>query len=208
MTSPARIRSAEPRDLDRITAVHLASFPGFFLSCLGPRFLRLLYAEILASEKGVLVVAEENGTVVGLAGGTTEQAGFYRSLLRRRLIGFALAALPAALRRPLIVPRLARALRRPAESGSASSAACLMSLAVDPGASRKGVGARLVTAFCDELRRRGSHDVCLTTDADGNEAVNRFYERNGFRIAQRLTTPEGRALNEYVRDLEPRETTS
>lgn len=208
MTAPIRIRPAEPRDVEPITRVHLASFPGFFLSCLGPRFLRLLYAEILASGKGVLLVADENGKVIGLVGGTTEQKGFYRSLLRRRLIAFALAALPAALRRPVIVPRLARALKRPAESGSASSAACLMSLAVDPSASGKGVGVRLVVAFCDELRRRGAPDVCLTTDAEGNDSVNRFYVRNGFRIAQRLATPEGRELNEYVRDLGARETTS
>lgn len=197
-----RIRPAERGDLDAITRVHLWSFPGFFLSCLGPRFLRLFYAEILASDDGVLVVAEQDGAVVGLAAGTTMQAGFYRALLRRRLFGFAFAALPAAVRRPAIVPRLLRAFRRPAESASASSAACLMSLAVDPSAGGRGVGAQLVAAFCGELRRRGSRDVCLTTDAAGNDDVNRFYRRNGFRIAQRLTTPEGRVLNEYVMNLD------
>jgi ribosomal protein S18 acetylase RimI-like enzyme len=195
------IRRAEERDLDAVTRVHLESFPGFFLSCLGPRFLRLLYQEILNSTDGVLIVAEDGGCVIGFAAGTTTQMGFYRSLLRRRAIGFAFAALPYALRRPIIVPRLLRALRRPAESAGSSAAACLMSLAVDPAAGGTGIGGRLVGAFCDELRARGSERVCLTTDAVGNDGVNRFYIRQGFCVAQRLTTPEGRALNEYVMDL-------
>ncbi|HEX2059303.1 MAG TPA: GNAT family N-acetyltransferase, partial [Thermoanaerobaculia bacterium] len=138
---------------------------------------------------------------VGLAAGTTTQSGFYRSLLRRRVFAFAFAALPAALRRPVILPRLLRALRRPAESASASAAASLMSLAVDPRAEGQGIGARLVEAFCDELRKRGSDAVCLTTDAVGNDAVNRFYQRRGFRVARQITTAEGRVLNEYVRGL-------
>ncbi len=195
------IRQAEERDLDAVTRVHLQSFPGFFLSCLGPRFLRLLYEEILSSADGVLIVADEGGSVVGLAAGTMAQVRSYRSLLRRRMIGFAFAALPSALRRPVIVPRLLRALRRPVESARSSAAACLMSLAVDPPATGTGIGGRLVGAFCDELRARGAERVCLTTDAVGNDAVNRFYERRGFCVARRLTTPEGRTLNEYVLEL-------
>lgn len=195
----ASIRAAESRDLDAITQVHVQSFPGFFLSALGSRFLRLLYEEILASADGVLVVADDGGGVVGFAAGTLEQRGFYRALLRRRMIGFALAALPAALRRPVIIPRLVRALRRPAESATASAAACLMSLAVAPSVSGQGHGARLVAAFCEQLRSRGAGEVCLTTDAEGNDAVNRFYERQGFRVARRFTTPEGRMLNEYLK---------
>lgn len=195
------IRVALPRDLEMVTDVHVRSFPNFFLSALGPRFLRLLYEEILRSETGVLVVADDGSGVVGLAAGTTTQSGFYRALLRRRLIAFALAAAPAALRRPVIVPRLFRALRRPAESASAAAPACLMSLAVHPRAEGQGIGARLVTAFCEELRSRGADGVCLTTDAAGNDPVNRFYQRQGFRATRSITTPEGRVLNEYVRKL-------
>jgi len=195
------IRGAEDGDLTALTQVHVQSFPGFFLSALGPRFLRLLYREILHSRDGVLIVAEDSSGVIGLAAGTTAQSGFYRTLLRRRLGGFAFAAIPAAVRRPQIVPRLLRALRRPAESASASAAASLMSLAVLPRAEGQGIGARLVSAFCEELRRRGVRDVCLTTDAAGNDAVNRFYCRQGFNVARTMTTAEGRVLNEYVRSL-------
>ncbi len=195
------IRRAQPGDLDDITRVHLESFRGFFLTVLGARFVRLMYEEIMKSEAGVLVVAEDGRQVIGLAAGTTEQAGFYKSLIRSRLFAFGFAALPAAIRRPAIIPRLMRALRRPAESATSSAPACLMSLVVSSDAAGKGVGGQLVTAFCEELRERGANLVCLTTDAVENDSVNRFYRRLGWRVAQQLTTPEGRVLNEYVREL-------
>ena len=62
------IRVAAPRDLEAVTEVHVRSFPSFFLSALGPRFLRLLYEEILRSENGVLVVADDGSGVESKSG--------------------------------------------------------------------------------------------------------------------------------------------
>ena len=44
-------------DLDQVVATHLASFPGFFLSALGPRFLREFYAALIRHPQGHLYVA-------------------------------------------------------------------------------------------------------------------------------------------------------
>ena len=39
--------------------------------------------------------------------------------------------------------------------------------------------------------------INLETDACGNDAANKFYIKNGFRLARSYVTAEGRKMNEY-----------
>ncbi len=196
------VRQATRGDIDAIVSIHLRSFPGFFLAFLGPKFLRELYRSILAESSGVLCVAGSKKKMHGFVAGTVEPSCFYRRLIRRRVFHFIVAAIGPTIRRPSILPRLVRALKKPGESRSMTKGtALLMSLAVDPGAQKQGVGRKLVEAFCQECIRRGLAAVVLTTDRDGNEAVNQFYTKLGFTIVRTFTTPEGRVMNEYAREL-------
>jgi len=187
----------EQNHIGSVVEVHLRSFPSFFLTFLGERFLQLLYQGIVTCTNGIGYVWTENGHVVGFVAGTTAPAGFYRRLLLTLWWQFGWAALGAAIRRPTIIPRLLRAFLYPSRTSASLDAATLMSIAVDPTAQGQGVGRRLVVAFLDEARRCGARRVNLTTDREDNEAVNRFYQRLGFTCVQSYTTPEGRAMNEY-----------
>lgn len=76
-----------------------------------------------------------------------------------------------------------------------------MSLAVLPEAQGQRVGQALVLAFLEEASLRGLRQVDLTTDRDANDSTNRFYQRLGFACERTYTTPEGRAMNEYIIDI-------
>jgi ribosomal protein S18 acetylase RimI-like enzyme len=187
-----------PGDLARIVQIHLDSFPGFFLTFLGPRFLKLLYSNVAQDSDGIVLIAEVNDKVIGFVVGITHQTGFYWRLIQRQKWAFAWTSLGAVLRRPTIVPRLWRALRRPSDATESAAEACLMSIAVHPHFRGQGIGKQLVLAFCREIVERGESAICLTTDRDHNEAVNHFYQRLGFDLSRSFTTPEGRAMNEYI----------
>ena len=195
-----RTRPARVTDLPEIVSIHRESFPKFFLTFLGPRFLRLFYAQILGNSQGLCWVAEdENGEqLIGFVAGVTQQAGFYRDMLRRRKWSFAFSAIPALLRSPAIAFRLLAALRKPADAAEAGAEACLMSIAVRSAEARRGIGSRLVQAFADDLKRRGIDRFCLTTDRDGNDRVKAFYEKEGFELWRTFVTPQGRWMNEYL----------
>lgn len=198
----AQIRPMQPKDVADVVAVHCGSFPGFFLTFLGPRFLRLLYSEILRSPDHVAYVAlDENGSVVGFVAGVTEQSGFFGRLARRRWVAFGWAAAGAAIRRPSIIPRLARALKRPRETQDSATSALLMSIAVNPQSAGHGVGASLVRRFLETMHERNIRAVSLTTDRDNNERTNRFYQHLNFRLVREFATPEGRWMNEYMADV-------
>ncbi len=199
--SPALIRPMRPADLHDIVHVHLNSFPNFFLTFLGPGFLKLLYHNIARDPDGIVLVADVEGKVAGFVAGVTRQTGFYQRLIQRQKWAFAWAAIGAVVRRPFIVPRLWRALRKAKEAAESAAEACLMSIAVHPDYQVLGVGQKLVDAFCKELSNRGISVFCLTTDRDNNDATNRFYQRLNFKLVRTFVTPEGRAMNEYIRVL-------
>jgi ribosomal protein S18 acetylase RimI-like enzyme len=194
------IRQAGPSDLDQIVQVHMSSFPGFFLTFLGLRFLKLLYHEIQSNPRGILHVATIDSRVVGFVAGVTDQSGFYRSLVKKRKWDFAFASLNAVLRKPSIVPRLFRALRK-SNDLKASIPACLMSIAVDPNSASIGVGTALIQSFSHEMRCRSISSFCLTTDRDGNDPANSFYRSRNFKFTRTFCTSEGRWMNEYVMEV-------
>src|SRR5664279_587793 len=114
MTSPGmlRIRPLTSSDVPRVVSIHQAAFSGFFLTFLGPRFLRLLYGEAVRLGE-IALVAEVDGEVLGLVMGSVKPGGFYGKLLRRRLVAFGIAAAPAVLRRPSVAVRVGKALLKP-----------------------------------------------------------------------------------------------
>jgi len=186
------------KDVREVVGIHLRCFPGFFLSVLGERFLRVLYEEIVADRTGISFVCLAEGSVVGFVAGTDSPVGFYGKLLNRRWWRFVVAAFPRVVLRPLLVSRLLNGLRRPGQAARIAHECELMSLGVDPARQGEHLGTALVTRFLWEARARGRHSVGLTTDQLDNDRTNRFYSSQGFRVARVITTPQGRRMNEYT----------
>ena len=196
------IRWMEKEDIGEVVRIHLASFPGFFLSFLGPRFLALYYSGVCAAPEGIaLVFLNPGGEPAGFVAGATNPRGFYSRLLKRGWPGFLLASLGSMLRKPSVAGRIARALIHPSRNPAGEEVAGLFSIGVLPELQGTGAGRMLVDSFLSEARKRGCRRVFLTTDRDGNEAVNVFYRKLGFRVERQFKTPEGRAMNEYWIDL-------
>lgn len=182
----------------QVVAVHTASFPGFFLSLLGPRFLSIFYSALSSAPEGIAFVCMNDvGSPVGFVTGTSNPRGFYSRLLKRDWFSFALAAIPAVIRKPSIIPRVARAVFHPSDNPVGDDVAGLYSIGVLPKLQGTGAGKKLVQAFLEEAKKRGCTRVFLTTDQDNNEAVNAFYVKHGFSIERQFVTPEGRRMNEY-----------
>ena len=193
-----RYRPAREQDVPQIVGIHERAFAGFFLTELGPRFLRVLYAGMIGSNDGVVIVAEDKG-LVGFVAGSPNQARLYRELRNRHLMSFGSAAALAAVRNPGWAFRLLRAIGRPGEAAAMSSKACLMSIAVDPLRQASGAGSELVRQFEARLIELGGQDYCLTTDLEHNAPVRRFYDCLGLSVRRETITREGRRMLEYYK---------
>ncbi len=192
------IRSMQSRDIDSVTRVHMDGFQGFFLTFLGPAFLREFYIGICEDPSGIALVYDKD-SILGFVVGTVGPSGFYKRLIQKRWWKFGLASLRPFIRKPSIAPRLLRAFTLPGTTAKIEPrTGTLMSLAVVQRCQGNGVGKQLVLSFLERCRERQLEIVNLTTDAVGNEATNEFYRKMGFTFAKVFTTPEGRLMNEYM----------
>jgi GNAT superfamily N-acetyltransferase len=196
------LEALERHHIEDVVRIHLQGFPSFFLTFLGPRFLREFYSSFLADPVGMgFVVRDSAGQVIGAVVGSIDPRGYFTRLLKRRWWAFCLASVSAMARRPSCVPRLFRAVCYRGEAPSGPVRALLSSIVVSPAAQGRGIGKMLLGAWITEARRRGASGCYLTTDAEGNDAVNSFYQKTGWRLESSYLTREGRRMNRYVLDL-------
>lgn len=195
----------QPSDVEQVVKVHLSSFPGFFLTFLGPRFLTSLYAYIASSPDGIGYVSIDGTKIVGFVCGSTQPSGFYRRFLFKRWREIIFSVMLTVILKPAIAPRLVWRVITPPQASTEPGTATLLSIALIPQYQKKGVGTALVQEFLNDILRRSIHRVNLTTDRDNNDTVNSFYQRLGFQLVRSFVTPEGRWMNEYAISLNSRE---
>jgi ribosomal protein S18 acetylase RimI-like enzyme len=197
-----KIAKIDKTHINKAVDIHMHSFPGFFLTFLGPTFLREFYGSFLSDNNGVAFVAKDSETnsILGVIVGPLVPDGYFKRLLKKRWWAFCLASIGAALKKPIVIKRLFRALLYRGQAPPGRQRALLSSVAVSPEVQGHGIGRALVTKWVEEVKRRGCDGCYLTTDAYNNDKINRFYQKLGWRIESTYTTPEGRVMNRYVLD--------
>jgi len=197
------IRDANQSDIAEIADLHRRAFPGFFLTSLGLSFLRELYAGFLSHPSGILLVANQNGHIVGFVGGTSAPDLFFSSLRRRRGIAFVLKAIPSILRNPLpVCKKLFLALRYRGEVPALKlPGALLSSIGTATECRGSGLATRLILAFERRAKDHGSEFVYLTTDANDNDRVNAFYRKHQYLPLDRFLQNGKREMIRYQKFL-------
>lgn len=200
------VRPAVAEDVADIVRVHMSAFPGFFLTMLGPRFLRRLYCGFVDERQlGVLLVAQEaESTICGLLAGSRAPERFFRTIRRRQGVAMVVVALPAAMRHPLrVIGRLLAAVYyRGDQPADLPGYWLLSSLGVEKGRGGSGIGEALVSQFCDLAGAAHARGIYLVTDDDDNDRAQRFYCKCGFDIHSRRVRGDGRRMAVMTRRLD------
>jgi ribosomal protein S18 acetylase RimI-like enzyme len=197
--APGTVRRAAVEDLPGIVEIHQKAFRDFFLTRLGDQFLRRYYGVALHYQRGIVLVSDGAGALEGFACGFVDPVEFYRLMWRNRS-AFAAPALSTIVRHPSLLSNVLRGLVRVQNASHRSpERSCeLASIAVTPEAAGRGLGKALLRAFLERARCMDAQSVYLTTDADGNEPANEFYQRAGFQKTRRFLQGQGRWMNEYA----------
>jgi dTDP-4-amino-4,6-dideoxygalactose transaminase/ribosomal protein S18 acetylase RimI-like enzyme len=182
--------------LQQVVAIHEECFPRYYLTSLGPSFLRAMYSWHVQDPEAIAHAAlDRDGLVVGFVAGTKDDSNYRRSLFRRtwwrmagalgqRFISKPVLALRLMCeRQDLIWQALATILTRRslevedagADSDRELPTASLVSIGVKPSIRRSGLGTALSELFVKEARDRGCGKITLSV-REGNVGARRFYE--------------------------------
>ena len=186
-----RIRQMTKRHARAVAGLHLTGIQSGFLTSLGPRFLRQLYAAIPSCPAGFgRVWQEPDGQVLGFIACTESTGRLYKQSFLRRGLLMALPLLRYMFRFSML-KRMWETLRYPSETTDDLPAAEVLSIVVSDETRGKGVGKALMKAAMEEFVSRGIKQVRVAVGAD-NEVANKFYLRCGFELAM---TREHHGLN-------------
>ncbi len=190
----------EVRHTRRVAEIHAAALPGDFLPSLGVGFLNVFYRAALESGAAFGFVRETDGQVVGFVLGSVDTGQLFRRVLLRAALHLGWAALPAVLRRPGLLARVAETFLYPQrEAAAASAAAELVVIAVDSYLRSQGSGQALVRALDEGFLARDVQAYKVTV-LQSNLGANRFYQRLGFCPAGEFSL-YGKRWNLYTRSL-------
>lgn len=197
MAEIRELNSACSDYIKSIAELHKKAFPTFFLTQLGIPFLRTLYNGYMEDKDSGIIVAEDKGKLVGFIAYSNDYSRFYKGLMKHHLLKFAFCSLGAAIRHPSFIKRLLGAFRKSESVIKMERYVELASICVDPESESRGTGSLLI----DYLKSIVDFDtyayINLETDADGNDGVNKFYVKNGFKLEREFVTAEDRRMNEY-----------
>ncbi len=196
-----KIRKAVISDLDSVVDVHMVSFPGFFLTKMGRRFLKEMYSAYFIYRGGIFFVALDGNKIVGFVVGTTAPDIFFAQLKRKRAIYFLMYSFPNLLQNPVLVfKKIFSALYyrgdRPTELKNST---LLSSICVMPDAQEKSVGKKLLLSFEEEAFSKGTDYVYLTTDKLNNERIVQFYRNNNYIVESILLQNNTRPMLRFLK---------
>lgn len=192
-----KIEKYDRHIVDEIVNIHLDTFTGFFLTFMGRGFLHQMYRSYLMHDESNILIASEEGNIVGFLAYSSNMSGLYKYMIKHRLVQFGWYSLGALFRNPKSFMRLIRAFLKPNEAKRDEEYVELASIGVRQDCKAKGIGSLMVQKLKDITDFQKYAYITLETDAINNESANRFYCKNGFLLIREYETHEGRKMNEY-----------
>ena len=184
-------------DTMEMSRVHMEAFSTFFLTSLGPLFVKRFYEAVLVTEKGYGIGFVENGKLGAFAVGAFEKEGFYRNVVKKHAVKLIFAALPAFLKKPNRAFRIMKAFTAQPYNDSNKNGGVLLSICVDTQLKGRGMGKLILSAF-EEKMWEGASLLYLTTDAEKNQDVNQFYLSQGYALTTQYYQGN-RKMNLYLK---------
>lgn len=192
-----QIRKANFDDCSSVAKLHKEYLNKSFLGTLGPDFLSLLYRSLVDFEKGILLVAESEGKVIGFVSGTIKTGEFYKYFIKRNYSGIVFVLLPRIFSIKIIKKIIETAKYSKKDLGISVPDAELLSMAVADGFQGKGIAKQLFEKFIAEFHNKSMNGFKIIA---GNELVkaNKFYRKMGCEKISEIEIHNGDTSTVYT----------
>lgn len=191
-----KIKKIELDRFEEVVEVHMQAFPAFFLTRMGPAFLKIYYKTVSQMPDGIVLGAyDECDHLVGFCAATARCHGFNKRLLLRNFFTYGMLAVRVLFTNFSAIIHILKNLSKKSEQiEDAGEYAELLSIAVSPAAQGRGVGKQLLAELEAQALILATGEISLTTDADNNEKTIGFYKSVGYEIFYEFITYPARKM--------------
>lgn len=166
-----------------LARIHNEAFHNFFLTDLGPFFLKTYYQAVIISTRSIAVCCvNDSNEVIAFATGCELSKGYNRRIVLNNFLGFSLQFIRLIFTKPGAVIRLLKNFEKNANPIDDGNYAELLSIAVLPEYKGLSIGKSMIEVFEREAQQRGCRSITLTTDFYNNDSVIEFYKKRGYCI--------------------------
>ena len=185
-------------DICEIARLHLVGLSEGFLSSLGHGFLTLLYQAMVESDEAVVLCAKDGERPVGFIAGCTNLDEFYKEFRKK----YKWKAFRILFKRSFSFDFIRKILQTNsyADKSRHLPDAELLSIVVLEEYWGSGISGQLLQKFCGELVAKGVKELKVIVWAK-NIRANKYYEKQGFVLAETMELVNGQNSNVYVRKL-------
>jgi len=196
-------RKSKVSDSNQIAKIHLKTFPNFFLTTLGYSFLKTYYRSCAKSKDAISICAinQDDKKLLGFAVGCFNSAGFNKKLIFSNSLEYSYRAILLLFTKPIALIRLFKNLEKNNDKDDTGNYAELLSIGVSPDQNGFGIGQNLLVKFENQVKGKGVNRITLTTDADSNDSVLRFYEKSGYSVYYDFVTFPNRKMLKLIKEL-------
>ena len=196
-------RKSKVSDSNQIAKIHLKSFPNFFLTTLGYSFLKTYYRSCAKSKEAISICAinQDDKKLLGFAVGCLNSEGFNKRLIFSNSLEYSYRAILLLFTKPIALIRLFKNLAKNSYKDDKGNYAELLSIGVSPDQNGFGIGQNLLTKFENKVREKGVNTITLTTDADSNYNVLKFYKKSGYKVYYDFVTFPDRNMLKLIKKL-------
>lgn len=196
------IRKAKIDDVNDIVSIHCSAFKGFFLTSLGPQFLKLYYSCFIKSNETITMIAENDEKILGFSSSAKVCKGFNRRLIKSNVFDFGLLSFKMLFTNPMALYRLVKNLTKIGDSVEDNAEyAELYSIGVINDAQGMGIGKKLLAESEQVMKKDGVERVSLTTDYYNNEQAIGFYHAVGYEVLYEFTAYPDRKMYRLIKIL-------
>ena len=195
-------RNSTLSESNKIAEIHLNSFKGFFLTTLGFSFLKAYYRTCAKSSDAISICAidKHTGLLLGFSVGCYISKGFNKKLIISNIGVYFYQTIVLLITKPSALVRLFKNLGKGKnivyDDGNYAE---LLSIGVLLDKNGLGIGKNLLVEFENEVKKKGLNKITLTTDAEENDDVLKFYEKSGYKVFYDFVTYPNRKMFKLIK---------
>jgi len=188
------IRLANKKDCFAVAKIHFQEINSGFLNQLGEKFLCCFYEAMIDSANNFLIIAEDNGFVIGFVSGSANLNGFYKEFAKKYFLKTLFILIKRIFNKDIV-----KKILETKKYSKKENLPELLSIAVLSRFQGQGIARKLLDKLISEMKKRNilSFRVIVGQDLEANS----FYIKNGFKFLSKDFVHKNSPSNIYLFDI-------
>lgn len=171
------------KHINKIANIHHKTFPNFYLTGLGPKFLQTFYNTLIYSEQCISYFAFNQNQPIGFAICVYPNDNIYKKLIVTNKYKYIKIGLNLLFTKPLELIKVFKKIMCSGKLPVDNKQALLLSICIKSEFQGHGIAVNLINMLEEKLKSLNAKELYLLTRKKNNDRANTFYRKLNYKIS-------------------------